>query len=62
MIFIIEFYLTAVVLCRKQLSLYGNGERGKGGGGGEVAKTCLGLKVACILFNPNDSFWCGSVV
>jgi len=32
-IFIIEFYLTAVELCRKLLSLYGNGERGKGGGG-----------------------------
>lgn len=33
MIFIIEFYLTAVELCRKLLSLYGNGEREKGGGG-----------------------------
>lgn len=33
MIFIIEFYLTAAKLCRKLLSLYGNREREKGGGG-----------------------------
>lgn len=29
MIFIIEFYLTAVELCRKLLSLYGNGRERK---------------------------------
>lgn len=33
MIFIIEFHLTAVELCRKLLSLYGNVAREKGGGG-----------------------------
>lgn len=32
MIFIIEFYLTAVELSRKLLSLNGNREREKGGG------------------------------
>lgn len=34
MVFIIEFYLTAVKLCRKLLSLYDNGKREKGGEGG----------------------------
>lgn len=34
MIFVIELYLTAMELCRKLLSLYGNGERKKRGGDG----------------------------
>lgn len=48
MIFIIELHLTAVELCGKLLSLYGNGERKKRGGGGQTAKACFDLKVVCI--------------
>lgn len=48
MIFITELHLTAVELCRKLLSLYGNGERKKRGGGGKTAKSCLDFNIVCI--------------
>lgn len=48
MIFIIDLNFTPVELCRKLLSLYGNGERNKRGGGEQRAKSCLNFNIVCI--------------
>lgn len=48
MIFIIDLHFTPVELCRKLLSLYGNGERNKRGGGEQRAKSCLNFNIVCI--------------